>query len=79
MDFAHYFPIWDKMTANQQERLRACLLSVEGREGTICRFFEMDICLFSASCVMPKTQFDIFCEAERTASSGSFPPVCIRI
>ena len=41
------------------------MLSEEGREITICRFFEMDICLFSASCVMPNMQFDIFIEAEK--------------
>ena len=46
-------------------QLRAYMLSEEGREITICRFFEMDICLFSASCVMPNMQFDIFIEAEK--------------
>ena len=98
MSFASYFPIWDKLTQEQQERilsvtefrkvkngtvlhdgspeclglllirsgqLRAYMLSEEGREITICRFFEMDICLFSASCVMPNMQFDIFIEAEK--------------
>ena len=98
MAFEQYFPIWDKLTADQQQRiksvsilqkvksgtvlhdgspeclgmllvrsgqLRAYILSEEGREVTICRFFEMDICLFSASCVMPNMQFDIFIEAEK--------------
>ena len=105
-DFANYFPIWDKMTANQQERLlsvtefqkvkkgtvlhdgspdclgmllvrsgqlRAYLLSDEGREVTICRFFEMDICLFSASCVMPNMQYDIFIEAEKDTELWIIP------
>ena len=105
-DFANYFPIWDKMTANQQERLlsvtefqkvkkgtvlhdgspdclgmllvrsgqlRAYLLSEEGREVTICRFFEMDICLFSASCVMPNMQYDIFIEAEKDTELWIIP------
>ena len=82
MEFSKVFPIWDKLTAAQQERLasvsefqkvksgtvlhdgspecmgmllvcsgqlRAYILSEEGREVTICRFFEMDICLFSAA------------------------------
>ena len=90
MDFADHFPIWDKLTKDQQNRirsisdfrkvkagtilhdgspdclgmllmrsgqLRAYILSEEGREITITRFFEMDICLFSASCVMPNMQF----------------------
>ena len=106
MDFANYFPIWDKLTADQQERilsvsdfkkvkkgtvlhdgspdclgmllvrsgqLRAYLLSGEGREVTICRFFEMDICLFSASCVMPNMQFDIFIEAEKDSELWIIP------
>ena len=46
-------------------QLRAYLLSEGGREITICRFFEMDICLFSASCVMPNMMFDVFIEAEK--------------
>ena len=98
MDFEQYFPIWNKMNADQRQRiravselqkfkagsvlhdggpdclcmllvrsgqLRAYLLSDEGREITISRFFEMDMCLFSASCVMPNMQFDIFIEAEK--------------
>ena len=46
-------------------QLRAYMLSDEGREVTICRFFDRDICLFSASCVMPNMQFDIFIAAEK--------------
>ena len=46
-------------------QLRAYLLNEEGREVTICRFFEMDVCLFTAACVMPNMQFDIFIEAEK--------------
>ena len=98
MEFSECFPIWNKLTREQQERLRgvtelqrisagtvvhdgspeckgmvlvksgqlrAYLLSDEGREVTICRFFEMDICLFSASCVMPNMMFDVFIEAEK--------------
>ena len=106
MAFEQYFPIWDKLTADQQQRiksvsmlqkvksgtvlhdgspeclgmllvrsgqLRAYILSEEGREVTICRFFEMDICLFSASCVMPNMQFDIFIEAEKDTEVWVIP------
>ena len=106
MDFAAYFPIWDKLTPDQQERirsvsdfkraekgtilhdgspdclgmllvrsgqLRAYILSDEGREVTICRFFEMDLCLFSASCVMPNMQFNIFIEAEKDSELWIIP------
>ena len=54
-------------------QLRAYILSEEGREVTICRFFEMDICLFSASCVMPNMQFNIFIEAEKDSEIWIIP------
>lgn len=106
MDIAKDFPIWDRLTPSQQERilsaaelrqvaggtvlhdggpdclgmllvrsgqLRAYLLSEEGREVTICRFFEGDICLFSASCVMPNMLFDIFIEAEKDSALWIIP------
>ena len=106
MSLSNYFPIWDKLTPEQQERilsvadlqqvksgtllhdgspdclglllvrsgqLRAYMLSSEGREITICRFFEMDICLFSASCVMPNMQIDIFIEAEKDCELWIIP------
>ena len=46
-------------------QLRAYLLSEEGREVTICRFFDRDVCLFTAACVLPNMMFDIFIEAEK--------------
>ena len=106
MSLPEYFPIWNKLNKEQQERilsvaelhrvsggttihdggpdclglllvrsgqLRAYLLSEEGREITICRFFEMDICLFSASCVMPNMQFDILVEAEKDSEFWVIP------
>lgn len=54
-------------------QLRAYLLSEEGREVTICRFFERDICLFTAACVMPNMQFDIFIEAEKDTEIWIIP------
>ena len=106
MALSNYFPVWDKLTAQQQERittasefrkvkagtvlhnggldclglllirtgqLRAYMLSEEGREVTIHRLFEMDICLFSASCVMPNIQFDIIIEAEKDSELWIIP------
>ncbi len=34
MIFSDYFPIWDKLSASQQNRLRAYILSEESREIT---------------------------------------------
>ncbi len=58
-------------------QLRAYLLSEEGREVTITRFFEMDICLFTAACVMPSMQFDIFIEAEKDTEFWVIPACMI--
>ena len=106
MEFPQCFPIWNKLTAEQQQRLRsvtelqkiprgtvvhdgspeckgmvlvksgqlrAYLLNEEGREVTICWFFDMDICLFSASCVMPNMMFDVFIEAEKDTEIWVIP------
>ena len=106
MEIANYFPIWDKLTPVQQERvlgavdnikakqgtllhsnseeclglllvrsgqLRAYILSEEGREITIYRLFEHDVCLLSTSCVMPDMQFDIMIEAEKDSELWSIP------
>ncbi|MEE0752106.1 Crp/Fnr family transcriptional regulator [Frisingicoccus sp.] len=107
MDFADYFPIWDKLTPVQREKisrsairrnvkkgtllhngsmdclglllirsgqLRAYIFSDEGREITIYRLFERDICLFSASCMMQSIQFDIAIEAEKDSEIWIIPP-----
>ncbi len=111
MDFASYFPIWNKLTPEQQRhitgrsefrkvkagavlhdgssdclglllvrsgQLRAYILSEEGREITINRFFEMDICVFSASCVMPNMQFNIVVEAEKDSELWIIPACLYR-
>lgn len=107
MDFANYFPMWNKLTPKQQEKLRSsaiprlikkgtilhnglmdCLglvlirsgqlrvyiLSPEGREMTIYRLFDMDICLFSASCMMRNIQFDVIIETEKDSDVWIIPP-----
>lgn len=107
MDLSHYFPIWDKLTKEQQRvlaastfrrtvprgtvlhngsldclglllicsgQLRAYVLSEEGREITIYRLFEMDICLLSASCMMRNIQFEVIIEAEKDTEFWVIPP-----
>ena len=106
MEFTEYFPIWDKLTPAQQQKvsevieyrsvkkgtcihdssaeclglvlvrsgqLRTFILSEDGREITISRFFEYDVCLLSASCVMPDMQFNVMIEAEKDTSFWSIP------
>lgn len=45
--------------------IRAFFISEDGREITLYRLFEHDICLFSASCIMNNIQFDITLAAEK--------------
>ncbi len=106
MDFAEYFPIWDKLTKNEQDmmkqnavhrfvpkgtvlhngakdclgliiihtgQLRAYVVSEEGREVTIYRLFDRDICLLSASCMMPSIQFEIMIDAEKDSDVWIIP------
>ena len=54
-------------------QLRAYILSEEGREVTMYRLFERDICLFSASCMIPSIQFEIFIEAEKETGYWLIP------
>ena len=46
-------------------QLRAYILSDQGREITLYRLFERDICLFSASCLLRYIQFDVTIAAEK--------------
>lgn len=54
-------------------QLRAFILSEDGREITIYRLFDMDICLFSAACMMRNIQFDITIEAEKDSDIWVVP------
>ena len=54
-------------------QLRVYTLSSEGREITLYRLFDMDTCLFSASCVMPDIQFEVVVEAEKDSEFWILP------
>ena len=54
-------------------QLRAYILSDEGREITIYRLFERDICLFSASCIIRSIQFEVMIEAEKDTDLWVIP------
>ena len=55
-------------------QLRAYILSEEGREITIYRMFDMDICVLSASCIIHSMQFEIILEAEKDTELWIIPP-----
>lgn len=54
-------------------QLRAFILSDEGKEVTLYRLFEMDACLFSASCIVQSIQFDIMIQAEKDSEIWVIP------
>ena len=54
-------------------QLRAYILSEEGREITIYRLFDRDMCLFSASCMMRSIQFEVTIEAEKDTDLWIIP------
>lgn len=55
-------------------QLRGYINSEEGRELTIYRLFERDICVLAASCIMNSIQFEIFIEAEKDTEFWLIPP-----
>ena len=54
-------------------QLRAYILSADGREITLTRLLERDVCIFSATCVMPDLQFDVTIEAEKDSELWIIP------
>lgn len=54
-------------------QLRAYILSDEGREITIYRLFDRDMCLFSASCIIRSIQFEIIIETEKDTELWIIP------
>ena len=54
-------------------QLRAFVYSEEGREITIYRLFEGDLCLFCAPCLIRSIQFDVTIQAEKDTEFWSIP------
>lgn len=55
-------------------QLRSYILSDDGREITLYRLLDRDICLFSASCVLRSVMFEIMIEAEKESQVLIIPP-----
>ena len=55
-------------------QFRAYYLSEDGREITLYRLFEQDICLFSAACMIASIQCEIIVEAEKPTEYWIIPP-----
>lgn len=57
----------------QTGQLRTFVYSEEGREITIFRLFEGDLCLFCAPCIIPSIQFDVTIQAEKDTEFWCIP------
>lgn len=61
-------------------QVRAYIVSESGKEITLYRLFERDVCIFSAACMMKNISFDIFVEAEKDTQAYLLPtPVFQRL
>ena len=58
----------------EEGQLRAFVLSEGGKEITLFRLFELDFCLFTASCVFSGIQFDVSIEVEKDTQFWLIPP-----
>ena len=63
------------LLAVKSGQLRAYILSEEGREITIYRLFDMDLCVLSAACIIHSLQFEIIIEAEKDTEVWIIPPM----
>lgn len=107
MELEQYFPFWNKLSHEQQQRLesstnrrqypagtivhsgrhdclglllilsgqlRVYIITEEGKELTLYRLFDRDICLFTASCIMNSIQFDVTISADQDTTVLHIPP-----
>lgn len=54
-------------------QVRAYIISENGKEITLYRLFDRDVCIFSASCIMKNISFDIFIETEKETTAYLIP------
>lgn len=54
-------------------QVRAYIVSESGKEITLYRLFERDVCIFTASCIMKNITFDIFIETEKDTTAYLIP------
>lgn len=62
------------LTLIQSGQIRAYITSEDGREITLYRLLERDMCLFSANCIMQNIQFDVLMSAEKDTWLWIIPP-----
>lgn len=79
----HTFAVGESMNTGSSEcaglflikkgQVRAYMISETGKEITLYRLLERDVCIFSASCMMKNITFDIYLEAEKETEAYLIP------
>jgi len=59
-------------------QVRAYIISETGREISLYRLFERDVCLFTASCILKSITFDVFIEVEKPTKAYLIPTAIFR-
>ncbi|MFI3257084.1 MAG: Crp/Fnr family transcriptional regulator [Spirochaetales bacterium] len=59
-------------------QLRVYMMSEEGKEVSLYRIFERDMCLLSASCMLASIQFESFVEADKNTTFWLIPAYVYR-
>lgn len=54
-------------------RVRAYIISESGKEITLFRMYERDVCIFTASCVMKNITFEVYVEVEEPTKAYLIP------
>lgn len=62
------------LTLVRSGQIRTYITSEDGREITLYRLLERDMCLFSANCIMQNIQFDVLMAAEKDTWLWIIPP-----
>lgn len=66
------------LTSVLSGQLRTYMLSDEGREVTLYRIYDGEICVLSASCLMDSIVFPVMIEATESTEVLVLPSVCLR-
>ncbi len=59
-------------------QVRAYIISESGKEITLYRLFDRDVCIFSASCMMKNIAFEIYIEVEKETTAFLIPIAAFR-
>lgn len=59
-------------------QVRAFIVSESGKEITLYRLFERDVCIFTAACIMRNIAFDILVEVEKNTRAYLIPTTAFR-